>query len=98
MDKYGIIPDQLEAVLSKWSKPNDNGPSLGKLKAIYMIPNGGNPTGTRYSLERKQKIYQLAQEYNFFILEDEAYYFLEKRVRFNPFIPIILKWNLPSLN
>ena len=82
MDKYGIIPDHLESILSRWPKPTENKPSGGKLKALYCIPNGGNPTGTRYSVDRKQQIYRMAQEYNFFILEDEAYYFLEERVSF----------------
>ena len=80
MDDQGIIPENLEETLSHWPKPDDNQPSRGKLKALYMIPNGGNPTGTRYSLERKQQIYKLAHEYNFLILEDEAYFFLERRV------------------
>lgn len=79
MDDQGIIPENLEETLSHWPKPDDNQPSRGKLKALYMIPNGGNPTGTRYSLERKQQIYKLAHEYNFLILEDEAYFFLERR-------------------
>ena len=32
MDKDGIIPESLAAELSKWPKPVDGKPSLGKLK------------------------------------------------------------------
>lgn len=68
--------------LSLWPKPADGKTSLGKLKALYVVPNGGNPSGTRYSLDRKRFIYRMAQEYNFLIIEDDAYYFLEERVSF----------------
>ena len=78
MDKNGIIPERLKETLVEWFK-SDGKQSGGKIKALYTIPNGGNPTGTRYSLERKKQIYRLAQEYNFLILEDEAYFFLEER-------------------
>ena len=81
-DERGLIPESLEMVLSQWPKPVDAKPSLGKLKALYVVPNGGNPSGTRYSLDRKRLIYKMAQEYNFLIIEDDAYYFLEERVGF----------------
>ena len=79
-DERGIIPDSLEKALSQWPKPQDKSTSEGKLKALYLVPNGGNPTGTRYSLDRKHAIYRMAQEYNFLIIEDDAYYFLEEQV------------------
>ena len=79
-DQQGLIPESLETVLSKWPKPIDAKPSLGKLKALYLVPNGGNPSGNRYSFSRKRFIYKMAQEYNFLIIEDDAYYFLEERV------------------
>ena len=78
MDKNGIVPERLKETLVEWSRSKDKR-SGGKIKGLYMIPNGGNPTGTRYSLERKKQIYRLAQEYNFLIWEDEAYFFLEER-------------------
>ncbi|KAL4221056.1 hypothetical protein ACF0H5_019318 [Mactra antiquata] len=78
-DRYGIVPESLEAYLSQWPKPEDGRPSKGSLKILYCVPNGDNPTGIRYTTERKQTIYRLAQEYNFLILEDDAYYFLEER-------------------
>lgn len=80
-DERGIVPESLEMALSQWPKPDDTRPALGKLKALYVVPNGGNPTGSRYSLDRRRAIYRLAHEYNFLIIEDDAYYFLEERVR-----------------
>ncbi|XP_060576055.1 kynurenine/alpha-aminoadipate aminotransferase, mitochondrial-like [Ruditapes philippinarum] len=79
MDKDGIIPECLAAELSKWPKPVDGKPSLGRLKALYCVPNGDNPTGVRYTNERKREIYRLAQEYNFIIIEDDAYFYLEEK-------------------
>lgn len=78
-DERGIVPESLEMALSLWPKPDDTRPALGKLKALYVVPNGGNPTGSRYSLDRRRAIYRLAHEYNFLIIEDDAYYFLEER-------------------
>lgn len=39
---------------------------------LYTIPNGSNPTGGSLTLERKQRVYQLARDYNLLILEDGA--------------------------
>jgi len=42
-------------------------------KVIYVIPNYHNPGGVNLSLERRKRLAELAYEYNFFILEDDAY-------------------------
>lgn len=42
-------------------------------KLIYTIPNFQNPEGTILPLARKQKMLQLAQEYDCLIMEDECY-------------------------
>lgn len=44
---------------------------------MYVNPTAGNPTGTSLSTERKVEIYRLACEYNFLILEDDPYFFLQ---------------------
>ena len=77
-DERGIIPESLETILSQL--PNTDLKTLQKIKALYLVPNGGNPTGSRYSLERKVAIYRLAHIYNFLIIEDDAYFFLEEKV------------------
>ncbi|KAG0684407.1 hypothetical protein C6P40_002919 [Pichia californica] len=64
---------ELENLLKNWStlKPN-----LPKPKVLYTIPNGHNPLGLAQSIEHKKKIYKLAETYNFIILEDEPYSYL----------------------
>ncbi|KAL6490938.1 hypothetical protein MHYP_G00012830 [Metynnis hypsauchen] len=73
-DQYGMIPDGLRDVLAQWDshKPDSTTP-----KVLYTIPNGGNPTGASMTLERKQKVYELARKYDFLIIEDDPYYFLQ---------------------
>lgn len=69
MDNYGIIPEKLEELLEKW---------VGKKpKLLYTICTGQNPTGSSLSNERREKIYKIAQKYDFIIVEDEPYYFLQ---------------------
>jgi len=43
---------------------------------LYTIPTGQNPSGATLSMERRQEVYKLAQEYNLLILEDDPYWFL----------------------
>jgi len=42
-------------------------------KLLYTIPNFHNPAGVNLSLERRRRVSALADEYNFVILEDDAY-------------------------
>lgn len=42
-------------------------------KFMYCIPNFQNPSGICYSLDKREKLAQLAQNYNLFILEDDPY-------------------------
>ncbi|KAI3402376.1 ARO8 [Candida oxycetoniae] len=69
MDEYGIIPRALETLMAQW-KGN-------KPKLLYTIPTGQNPTGSSLSGERRQEIYDIACKYDFIIVEDEPYYFLQ---------------------
>nr|XP_008113434.1 PREDICTED: kynurenine/alpha-aminoadipate aminotransferase, mitochondrial isoform X2 [Anolis carolinensis] len=76
-DQHGIIPKGLKEILSRWNpedakKLNNNLP-----KFLYTIPNGGNPTGASLTTDRKEEIYQLARQYDFLIIEDDPYYFLQ---------------------
>ena len=40
-------------------------------KMIYVMPNFQNPTGISYSEKKKKKLIELAEEYGFYILEDD---------------------------
>lgn len=67
-DEHGIKVDLVEAALKEAVE-------LGKTlpKFLYIIPNFHNPGGMTLSLERRIKLAQLALQYNFYILEDDAY-------------------------
>ncbi|XP_071951457.1 kynurenine/alpha-aminoadipate aminotransferase, mitochondrial-like isoform X2 [Antedon mediterranea] len=75
-DGDGLRVDSLKKALSKWSPDNINS-SLDAPKVLYLVPNGDNPTGGGLPLDRKRQIYEIAQQYNFIILEDDPYYFLQ---------------------
>lgn len=40
-------------------------------RLLYVMPNFQNPTGISYSEYKKKKLIDLAEEYNFYILEDD---------------------------
>ncbi|KAH0616097.1 hypothetical protein JD844_026943 [Phrynosoma platyrhinos] len=77
-DEHGIIPKALKEVLSQWKSDNNMHKLSNKIpKFLYTVPNGGNPSGSSLTAERKKEIYKLAQEYNFLIIEDDPYYFVQ---------------------
>ncbi|KAN0023297.1 hypothetical protein ACTFIU_011467 [Dictyostelium citrinum] len=72
-DKYGMIPEKLEKLLSEWDH-------TGKFKfprVIYLIPCGQNPSGTTMNHQRKVDIYSICSRYNLLIIEDDPYYYLQ---------------------
>jgi len=60
-DEDGMIVDELEAALR-----------IGP-KFIYILPNFQNPSGSTLSLERRQKLVELADKYGVPIVEDDPY-------------------------
>ncbi|KAG1821073.1 L-tyrosine:2-oxoglutarate aminotransferase [Suillus subaureus] len=73
MDSGGIIPEELERVLVKWDEVK-----LGRRpRVLYIIPVGQNPTGSTLSVDRRKKIYAIAQTWDLIIIEDDPYYFLQ---------------------
>ncbi|GAA6090075.1 kynurenine/alpha-aminoadipate aminotransferase, mitochondrial isoform X1 [Tachysurus ichikawai] len=76
-DQHGMIPEALRDLLSRWDPADAQKPGSDVPRVLYTIPNGGNPTGASMTAERKQKVYELAQEYDFLIIEDDPYYFLQ---------------------
>ncbi|XP_011502054.1 PREDICTED: kynurenine/alpha-aminoadipate aminotransferase, mitochondrial-like [Ceratosolen solmsi marchali] len=71
MDDDGALPNDIVNACEERIKSNRPLPKL-----LYVNPTGANPVGTVYTNERKEKIYKLAQKYDFLILEDDPYYFL----------------------
>ncbi|ORY74220.1 PLP-dependent transferase [Neocallimastix californiae] len=70
-DSNGINPKNLADILANWPKDKPYP------KILYTVPTGCNPTGMIIPLYRKEQIYELAQKYNFLILEDDPYYYLQ---------------------
>lgn len=71
-DADGMIIEGLEAIMQE-HKP----------KLLYVIPNFDNPSGAVMSLERRQQLVALAQQYNVPIFEDDPYgelYFTGERL------------------
>ncbi|XP_042727436.1 kynurenine/alpha-aminoadipate aminotransferase, mitochondrial [Lagopus leucura] len=76
-DQHGIIPKALKEILSAWNPGDIKNHSCPLPKFLYTIPNGCNPTGNSLTADRKKEIYQLARKYDFLIIEDDPYYFLQ---------------------
>ncbi|MEI7026419.1 aminotransferase-like domain-containing protein [Paenibacillus sp. y28] len=68
IDEDGLRVDLVEAALEQAVR---TGQPLPKL--LYCIPNYHNPGGVSLSAERRKRLAALAEAYNFFILEDDAY-------------------------
>lgn len=63
LEEDGINLEKLEEAI----KTNQN------TKLIYLIPNFQNPTGRTMSLEKRKRVYELAEKYDIFILGDNPY-------------------------
>jgi 2-aminoadipate transaminase len=66
----GTNLDQLEAKLKELKRENK------KLKMFYVIPTAQNPAGTTMNFDDRKRLLDLASEYDFIIMEDDAYGFL----------------------
>ncbi|MFF2890519.1 PLP-dependent aminotransferase family protein [Paenibacillus sp. NPDC057967] len=68
IDENGLIVEEVERALQEAERLGRPMPKL-----LYTMPNFHNPGGISLSLERRQKLGELAYRYNFYILEDDAY-------------------------
>jgi 2-aminoadipate transaminase len=67
IDADGMDPNALEAELRKLG-------SEGKAaKLLYMVPSFQNPTSTMLTVERRRRVLELAEEYDFLVVEDNPY-------------------------
>ena len=62
IDGDGVQTDKLEQLIAE-HKP----------KFVYLIPTFGNPSGAMLSAERRQRVLELAVQYNTIIVEDDPY-------------------------
>jgi 2-aminoadipate transaminase len=63
MDDEGLDPDALEDALGRDPKP----------AFLYTIPTFQNPSGRTLSLERRQRVVELARAHDLLVLEDDPY-------------------------
>lgn len=71
-DEYGLHPDALVEAL----EASKHVGHINKKRVLYTIPTAQNPSGSTLSNERRQKVYEIAQEHDIIIMEDDPYYFL----------------------
>lgn len=62
-DNDGMVLEDLEDKLTKHNN----------IKIIYVIPEFQNPTGRTWSLDRREKLIELANKYDVIIIEDNPY-------------------------
>ncbi|WP_312134345.1 PLP-dependent aminotransferase family protein, partial [Leclercia sp.] len=61
-DGEGMIVDELEALVK-----------TTPIKAVYIVPTFGNPGGVTLTEQRRRQLVELAQRYDFVIIEDDPY-------------------------
>jgi 2-aminoadipate transaminase len=66
-DDEGLEPDQLAGVLRDLRRAGR------RLKFIYVVPDFQNPSGITWTRERRERLLDLAAEFNVLIVEDNPY-------------------------
>jgi 2-aminoadipate transaminase len=61
-DDEGIVPESLREVASRT-----------RIKLLYTIPNFQNPSGRLMTQARREAVLQLAEEFDFLVIEDDPY-------------------------
>ena len=69
LSEKGIDTDYLESELIKLRERNE----LHKFKFMYVVTNFHNPAGITMPLDNRKKLIELAEKYDFIILEDDPY-------------------------
>ena len=67
IDADGMDVDVMESKLKRLKADG------GSAKLLYVIPSFQNPTSTMLPMERRKRILELAEEYDFLIMEDNPY-------------------------
>ncbi len=67
LDGDGILTDELQRVLEELREDGV------RPKFLYTMPNFHNPAGSTMSMQRRRHLLELAEEYDFLVVEDDAY-------------------------
>lgn len=73
-DEQGIDVEYLTNLLENWESGKYK--DKPRPKFLYTVTTGQNPSGVATCFDKKKKIYQLAQKYDFIIVEDDPYGYL----------------------
>ena len=79
-DEKGIIPEYVEEAIEKSVEQFKIVPDF-----VYVISDSDNPKGTTLPMNRRKKLYEIAETYKIFLVEDEAY----REIQFKEKIPTI---------
>jgi 2-aminoadipate transaminase len=63
LDEQGMCVDEIPALLQPGDSP----------RIVYVLPNFHNPAGTTLPLERRERLVEIAREYDLIIVEDDPY-------------------------
>jgi len=89
-DAEGMVPEDLLRILEE-AKQKGVRP-----KVLYTVPTGQNPSGCTATEHRKQKLYQIACDWNLLILEDDPYRFLHYGTEPHPSDTQVAEWTRPK--
>ncbi len=67
-DSDGLIPEYLEQAIPMCEKKFGKKPSM-----IYVVPDSDNPKGTTIPFKRRKQIFDIAEQYDILLVEDQAY-------------------------
>jgi len=73
-DKNGLDVDELETTLGQMRSDGQIMPKL-----LFVVPDFHNPSGVTLPAERRRRLVELAEEYDFLIFEDDPY----RRLRYS---------------
>jgi len=69
LEDDGLSMDILESKLKELDEKGE----LKKLKFVYTVPTFHNPAGVTMSLEKRKRLIELSERYDFIIVEDDPY-------------------------
>ncbi len=77
-DSEGLIPEYVEDTIIKAEKEFGK-----KVKILYVVEDSDNPKGTTLPFERREQLFNIAEEHDVIIISDSAY----KEMQFEKRIP-----------
>ena len=66
-DDDGIVPESLEETAARLRSDG------AKVKLLYTVPNFQNPSGRLMSQRRRRQVVEIADRYDFMVIEDDPY-------------------------